>query len=490
MRQSAPMASDRTHPPASVPGASFTPIALAAACGGRLVRTGDRPIHGAAVDSRRIGGGEIFFALPGERTDGHRFLDAAVAAGAAALVVREVPEGAALDALRGPGGTPAIIAVADPAQALLAAAAAWRARLDPFVVGVTGSYGKTSTKEQVAEVLSVSRRVRRSEGNENNEIGLPLTLLRATPEDAALVLEMGLYREGEIALLAGIARPRVGIVTAVRGVHLSRAGSIEAIERGKRELIDALAPGGTAVLNADDPRVTRWTPPAGVGTLRYGFSPEADVRADAVEPLGPDGMRFRLILPGAVRDARTPALGRHSVHNALAAAAAALVAGMDPEAIVAGIARGARAPHRTTLIEAGDRRILDDSYNASPDTMVAALDLLATLPGRHVAVLGEMLELGDGSAVGHADAGRHAARTADLLVAVGPGAAPIAAAAREAGMAPGAVIEVADRDAALRELLDRGTPGETILVKASRGAELDLLVADLVRLLGLPGGRA
>jgi len=490
VRQSDPMAIDRTHPSSAVTGASFTPASLAAACGGRLIRSGERPIHGGAVDSRRIQGGEIFFALRGERTDGHRFLGAAAAAGASALVVGELPDDATLEALHGPGGAPTIVAVDDPARALIETAAAWRARLDPFVVGITGSYGKTSTKEQVAEVLSVSRRVRRSEGNENNEIGLPLTLLRATPEDEALVLEMGLYREGEIALLARIARPHVGIVTAVRGVHLSRAGSLDAIERGKRELIDSLAPGGTAILNADDERVTRWSPPAGVATLRYGFSPDADVRAEAVEPMGAGGMRFRLLLPGVARVAQTPALGRHSVHNALAAAAAALVAGMDPDAIVAGIARGARALHRTTLLPAGDRLVLDDSYNASPDTMVAALDLLATLPGRHVAVLGEMLELGEGSAAGHAQAGRHAARTADLLIAVGPGALPIAAAAREAGMAPELVVEVADRDAALHVLLSRGTPGETILVKASRGAELDLLVADLVRLLGGAGGRA
>lgn len=472
-------------PTAPTPDApAFTAGSLATATAGRLVRAGTGPIRGGAVDSRKVQPGNAFFALAGERTDGHRFLDAAVAAGASALVVREVPDDAALAALP-PGVT--VIACPDPADALRAAAAAWRARWSPLVVGITGSIAKTSTKEQVAEVLAARYRVRRSEGNENNEIGLPLTLLRSGPADEALVLEMGLYAEGDIALLAGLARPSIGIVTAVRGVHLARAGSLAAIERGKRELVEALPPGGTAILNADDPLVGAWTPPRGVARVRYGFDPGADVGADRVESLGAAGMRFVLRLPGGSIAATTPALGRHSVHNALAGAAAAHVAGMTPEEIVRGIARGCRAPHRTTLIRAGDRMILDDSYNASPDTMLAALDLLATLPGRHIAVLGEMLELGEGTAAGHRAAGRGAAARSDLLLVVGAGAAGIAEGAREAGMAPDRIAVADDRDAALAWLADRSLPGDTILVKASRGPALDLLVDGLVRIFGEPG---
>ena len=214
------------------------------------------PIVGAAVDSRRVEPGNAFFALPGERTDGHRFLEAAVAAGAAALVVSEPLDADRLQALAGERASLSVVHVADPAAALRAVAAAYRARFDPLVIGITGSLAKTSTKELVAEVLAGRFRVLRSVGNENNEIGLPLTLLRLRPEHEVAVLEMGLYTMGEIALLARLAQPSIGVVTAVRGVHLSRAGSIEAIEAGKRELVEALPASGWAVLNADDPRVS------------------------------------------------------------------------------------------------------------------------------------------------------------------------------------------------------------------------------------------
>jgi len=429
-----------------------------------------------------------FYALPGEHTDGHRFLEAAVAAGAGALIVSALPDDAALDVLTAAGAS--VIAVADPGVALLAAARAWRDRWHPLVVGVTGSLAKTSTKEQIGEVLSERWTVLRNEGNENNEIGLPLTLLRSGPEHQALVLEMGLYVPGDIRLLARLARPTIGVVTAVRGVHLSRAGTIDAIEAGKRELIEALPAGGTAILNADDPRVTRWVPPAGVATLRYGFDGAADVTATDVVALGADGMRFTLVLPGARLPVATPALGRHSVHNALAAAAVGSIAGLDPDMIARGIARGFRAPHRTALVPLRDRLVLDDSYNASPDSMVAALELLASLPGRRVAVLGEMMELGDGTLEGHRLVGRRAAADADLLLVVGEGAAAIADGAAAAGMPADRIVRVADRAAATAWLAERSRSDDAILVKASRGAALDLLVDDLVRLFGADGAHA
>ncbi len=270
--------------------AGLEPRWLAEHAGGRLLRTGGLRIAGAAVDSRRVEVGNAFFALPGEQTDGHRFLETAVAAGAAALVVSEDLAEARLDALGGPDAV-SIIRVADGAAALRAVAAAHRARFDPLVVGVTGSLAKTSTKEQIAEVLGERFRVLRSSGNENNEIGLPLTLLRLGPEHEAAVLEMGLYTMGEIALLARLARPSIGVVTAVRGVHLSRAGSLEAIEAGKRELVEALPASGWAILNADDPRVSRMAGATRAQVLRYGFDPAADVRAEDVRSLGPRGMR-------------------------------------------------------------------------------------------------------------------------------------------------------------------------------------------------------
>jgi UDP-N-acetylmuramoyl-tripeptide--D-alanyl-D-alanine ligase len=445
---------------------AFDSESLAAAVGGALVRSGTRPIRGGAVDSRALADGNAFFALPGERTDGHRFLADAVRQGAAALVVAQE-----IDASSFGDSDVSVIRVDDTLLALRRAATAWRERFAPLVVGVTGSLAKTSTKEQTAEVLSVRWRVLRNTANENNEIGLPLTVLRMSPKDEAAVLEMGMYEPGDIRILAEIAKPRIGIVTAVRGAHLERAGSIDAIERGKRELVEALPDKGTAVLNGDDERVTRMAEhaPAGVDVLRYGFAETADVRATRVEALGSDGMRFELITPQGAREAAIPSLGRHSVHNALAATAASLAAGLDLDEIVAGLERPFHAPHRSTLIEAGTWRILDDTYNAAPDSMVAALDLLATLPGRRVAVLGEMRELGAESEAGHRRVGAHAARTADVLVAVGAPAQIYVDAAEEAGLAPASTHIVRDRDAALATLGRVLRDGDVVLLKASNG---------------------
>ncbi|MEP7360827.1 MAG: UDP-N-acetylmuramoyl-tripeptide--D-alanyl-D-alanine ligase [Chloroflexota bacterium] len=455
---------------------AFDARSLAAAVGGKLLHEGPQPVRGGAVDSRKVGPGNAFFALPGERTDGHNFLADAVTRGAAALVVRRAPDPLGADA-----SAASIVLVPDVLAALHAAAAAWRARFDPTVVGVTGSLAKTSTKEQIATVLAQRWTVLRNMANENNEIGLPLTLLRLAPTDDVAVLEMGMYTPGDIAVLAELAQPRIGVVTAVRPTHLARAGSIEAIERGKRELVEALPVGGTAVLNGDDERVTRMAD-ARTGQLRvirYGFEHGADVTATEIESLGEGGMRFTLQLPSGAIDARILALGRHSAHNALAAAAVGYALGLDAPTIVAGLAQPVRVPHRTTLIRAGDWRILDDSYNAAPDSMAAALDLLASLPGRRVAVLGEMLELGELSDDAHRKVGAHAARAAQLLVAVGPFASLYAEGARAAGMPVAGIVETRDRAQAIRTLERNLRPGDVILVKASRGAELDLLVDEL-----------
>jgi UDP-N-acetylmuramoyl-tripeptide--D-alanyl-D-alanine ligase len=472
---------DDPEPPAAGRPA-FDATALAAAVAGRLLLDSAQPIRGGAVDSRRVEPGNIFFALPGERTDGHRFLTKAVDAGAAALIVSQPPSAEVVAELasRG-GGQVAIIAVAEGQRALHAAAAAWRARFSPIVVGVTGSLAKTSTKEQIAEVLTERWTVLRNRANENNEIGLPLTLLQLEPEHEVAVLEMGMYVPGDIAQLAALAKPQVGVVTAVRGTHLSRAGTLDAIERGKRELVEALPGGGTAVLNADDPRVARMADELhdDVRVLRYGFAPEAEARATQVESLAERGMRFRLRLPGDEIDVSSPALGRHGVHNALAAAAVGHALGLEPAVIARGLARPAPAPHRSALLALGEWRVLDDTYNAAPDSMIAALDLLATLPGRRLAVLGEMLELGDTAGAAHRAVGRHAAGCAEMLVCVGPAAAAYATGAGEAGMAQAAIHQVPDQQAALRLLLARLRPGDVVLLKGSRGVALDLLVEEL-----------
>ena len=462
--------------PASVPAAdAFDGAAIAEACDGVLLRGSPRRIRGGAVDSRRVEPGVAFFALPGAHRDGHEFLRDAVERGAAALMIsRALPE-TALEALVAPAPEGvSIVRVADGLAALHAFAAAWRRRFAPLVVGITGSVAKTSVKEAVATVVAERRRVLRSEGNENNEIGLPLTLLRLDAAHEVAVLEMGMYVPGEIAQLAALARPQVGIVTAVRGVHLERAGSIEAIEVGKGQLVEALPVDGTAILNADDERVRRMDRRTRARVMTYGFAADADVTARAVTSLGLEGMRFALRLPGAVeREVRVPVLGRHGVHNGLAAAAAGFAIGLDADAIVAGLERGWRAPHRDALLEVGPWNVIDDTYNASPDSMAAALDLLASLPGRHVAVLGEMLELGAEGPALHRRVGAQAARRSDVLVAVGEGGALIAEGARDAGMSRDDVRPVRDLEAALVELLARLQPGDTVLLKASRGLGMD-----------------
>ena len=464
--------------PSETDAPAFTADDLRRLTGGRLLRTSRRPIRGAAVDSRLVGEGQLFVALPGERTDGHRFLAHAAAGGAAALVVsRPVPD-AVLDAL----GDVTVLAVPDGVVALGALAAGWRARFDPLVVGVTGSIAKTSTKEAIAAVLGTTFRTLRSEGNQNNEIGLPLTLLRLGRDHRAAVLEMGMYAGGDIAELARLARPRIGVVTSVHGVHLSRMGTIAAIEQAKGELVEALPSDGFAVLNQDDRRVRRMADRTGARVLGYGLGADAEVGAEDVVSAGLDGMRFTLRLPAARGGratrlpARIPGLGKLSVHNALAGAAVGHAAGIEPAVIAHALASGWSSTHRGQLVRLGRITLIDDTYNASPPSVTAALDLLAGLPGRRIAVLGEMLELGKGAASGHREVGTAAAATCDLLVVVGPGASGIAVGAKAAGLDASRVLEAPDRDAALDVLRARLRDGDVVLVKASRGVELDLLV--------------
>lgn len=449
---------------------AFDAASLARAINGTVVREGQTPIRGGAVDSRRVEPGNAFFALPGERTDGHRFVVDAARRGAAALIVSQQLSAGDLERLLNVGD-PTVITVEDSTVALQQAASEWRNRFHPLVVGVTGSLAKTSTKEQMAEVLSERWTVLRNEANENNEIGLPRTMLRMGPEHDVAVLEMGMYEPGDIALLASLAQPRIGVVTAVRGTHLVRAGSIDEIERGKRELIEALPAGGTAVLNADDSRVSRMAGSVrdGVEVVTYGFDKRANVRATEVASLGYDGMRYLLRARDRAVEVTTPALGRHSVHNGLASAAVGLAAGMDLEGIAHGLARPWHAPHRTTIVDLGPIKVLDDSYNASPDSMIAALDLLASLPGRHVAILGEMLELGQASESAHRRVADYARDSVDLLVAVGPYTGR-----GRSGLA------VVDKDR-IDEIGQLVQPGDVVLIKGSRGAQMEDFLPPLER---------
>ena len=313
------------------------------------------------MDSREVRPGTLFVALPGERTDGHAYLAEAVAAGAAALLVTRPPaEPAAL-------GDVTVVRVPDGLR---------RARGTRDRAGVAGSTrwcrGHREHREDLDEggrsptVLAQRFRTLKSDGNQNNEIGLPLTVLGLGPEHEAAVLEMGMYVGGEIADLARIARPSIGVVTAVQAVHLSRIGSLDAIEAAKAELVEALPASGTAVLNADDPIVRRMATRTAARSLTYGFADDADVGAEAITSAGLGGMRFTLRARGERRPAVIPTLGRLSIHNGLAAAATGLAAGLTLEEIGAGLAEGWSAPHRVAPMRLGDVVLIDDSYNASP----------------------------------------------------------------------------------------------------------------------------
>jgi UDP-N-acetylmuramoyl-tripeptide--D-alanyl-D-alanine ligase len=440
----------------------------------------------------------IFFAFKGENVDGHDYIADAFKRGAVAAVIeRDVDAagcGAAsvLDVTKvpptAPLKTPLLIRVRNTLDALQTAARFWRQQLTEVgkanlrVIGITGSVGKTTTKEVVTKVLAAGcgrrYRVQRSTGSYNNEIGLPLTLLQLTDEDAYIVLEMGMYVRGDIRMLAEIARPHVGIVTNVEPVHLERAGSIENIALGKRELVESLppAPEGVAILNYDDRRVWAMAEHTQARVFSYGLSPEADLWADDVETQGLEGIRLRLHYAGEQLYVKVPLLGRHSAHTVLRAAAAGLVEGLDWQEIVEGL----RAPGPQLRLVAvqglQDSLILDDTYNSSPASVLAALNLLKTLEGRKIAVLGDMLELGDYEEAGHLKVGCRAANIVAELITVGERARFIAQGAELCGLPRNRVHETPDCETAVAVLREILQPQDVILVKGSRGMKMEQIV--------------
>ena len=468
------IATDATSPAMTDIETAFSADDLVRLTGGRLLASSDRPIRGAAVDSREVRPGMVFFALPGDRTDGHAFLPDAVAAGASALVVTRPPSDPSSL------GDVTVVRVADAVTALGALASAWRRRFRPVVVGVTGSLAKTSTKEAVATVLARRYRTLKNVGNQNNEIGLPLTILGLGPEHEAAVLEMGMYVGGEIADLARIAQPSIGVVTAVQAVHLSRIGSIEAIAAAKGELIEALPPSGVAVLNADDQVVRGMAALTSARSVTYGFAADADVGADEVVSAGLDGMRFTLRAGGERRAVTTPSLGRLSVHNGLAAAAVGLAAGLSLDQVADGLAEGWSAPHRVAVVRLGDVTLIDDSYNASPGSMQAALELLArrARAARRRARRDARTRRGATTRVTTRSV-RPPARSPTCSWSSVRTRRGSPRERRDAGLASSRILSVDDATGALDVLRPRLRDGDVVLVKASRGIGLDELVAAL-----------
>lgn len=450
------------------------------------------PIQGVVIDSRAITPGSLFVALPGERVDGHDFVVQAFERGASAALVARAPgavgatqappirtiqagEAATADLL-----PPVCLQVPDALVALQELSASWRARFDPRVIGVTGSIGKTTTKELIASVLTVRFRTLKSEGNFNNEIGLPLSLLRLRPEHEAAVFEMGFYVPGEIAQLCGWARPQIGVVNNVYAVHLERAGSLEAIAAGKRELVEALPDDGVAILNADEPLVLAMREHTRARVMTYGLAESSDLRATDIQTRGLEGIRFTAWHEGRAHLVELPLPGAHSALTGLRAAAVGLACGMTWDEILAGLRDPGSEARIRLKVKPGPRgtTLIDDAYNASPESTVAALNVLAEASGRKVAVLGDMLELGAGEREAHRIVGERAAQVAAVLITVGRRARWIAEAARAHGLE--AVAEVDDLAAAHTATMNAIQPGDTVLLKASLGMAFAGLVKSLV----------
>ncbi len=447
------------------------------ATGGHLLRTRRMPatvlITGVSTDTRTLRPGELFVPLRGPRSDGHAFLPHAFRQGASAALCVHDQDDLPADA--------PLVQVVDPLRALGAIAATYRRRLSIPVVGITGSVGKTTTTKMIAAALSARFRVAQSREEWNAEVGVPLTILGLTGEEGVVVIEMAMRGLGQIAELVAIAAPTIGVVTTIGDAHLEFLGTRENIARAKGELIAGLPPDGTAVLNADDPAVAALASLHRGRVLTYGLDASAEVSAERLRATR-EGVHFYLRAGAQGADVALATWGRHNVRNALAAAAVGVVMGMAPAQIADGLRRFTPAAKRLEPVHFDDVLLLNDTYNASPASMLAAFDVLAELVPSHqrIAVLGEMRELGAQSRALHAYVGRAlAGHGVRVMITVGDDARAMAAGAAAAGMPAEALHHArthADATVLLRRLL---RPGDVVLVKGSRAMELEHIVHNL-----------
>lgn len=439
------------------------------------------PVPGLAftavsIDSRTTPNGALFFAIKGPRFDGHDFLAAAAERGArAAVVARETPA---------PAGLP-LVRVADTTRALSELARSVRRRAGLPVVAVTGSIGKTTTKDMTAALLTTLGPVLKTEGNLNNQYGLPLTLLRLRGEHRAAVLELGMSAPGELRALVAIAHPDVAVITRIAPVHLEFFASLDAIAEAKAEILEGLAPRGTAVLNGDDPRVARIGERFAGRVVWFGRGKGREITATDERPSGA-GTELTLHAAGTAVPVRLPLVGPHFVENFLAAAAAAHVLGIPATAMADAASSLGPARRRGEILRLGqDMLLIDDSYNSSPAALEAAVTTLGLMAGRRrVAILGDMLELGPTGAFLHRDRGRSLRGRVDVVIGVGPLAKEIVIGAREAGIASALLHHFADAAAAVGGVPDILRPGDAVLVKASRGVALEAVVDAIAAHLG------
>jgi UDP-N-acetylmuramoyl-tripeptide--D-alanyl-D-alanine ligase len=484
-------------------GSLFTVSEILEATGGRLIQGDPAEIAfaGVSTDSRTVKAGDLFIALRGERFDGFQFLNEALRRGAAGAVIsvmtHRIPETREEEELR---RGRVIIGVNDTLLALQDVSAFHRARFRLPVLAVTGSNGKTTTKEMAARILATEMDVLKNEGNINNQIGVPLTLLRLSAHHQAAVIEMGISREGEMRRLCRIAKPGLGLITNIGPTHLETLGTLEGVAAAKGELLESLSPeSGISVLNKDDPFFGFLKQRAPGPVVTFGTRGDAQVCGVDVTETGPFSVSFRLVVDPSVRGLlgmaadgadegsetviRLPIPGVHNVANAVAAAAVAAIAGRSLETVRNALESFEPIRMRTQLIRWRGVEILNDAYNANPASMLAALEMLAAVPasGRRIGVLGDMLELGDAAEVSHRRVGERMARIErGWLIAVGSLSGAVAEAARAAGMAEDRIRSCGDAAEAAEIVRNIAREGDVMLVKGSRGVHLERIIEGLV----------
>lgn len=450
------------------------------ACGGRYIGTEAEKkteVLGVVIDSRQVESGYLFVAIPGEKVDGHKFIPDVFAKGAAAVLSEQQ--------LEDPAGP--YILVESTTKALRNLAEYYRKSLDIKVVGITGSVGKTSTKEMIASVLSEKYRVLKTEGNYNNEIGLPLTIFKIRAEHEVAVLEMGISEFGEMHRLATMANPDICVITNIGLCHLENLKTRDGILKAKTESFAHLKKDGIAILNGDDDKLSTIRQVGDKEPVFYGMEEKMEYREDAkksvyatgVENLGLYGMQARIHTPEGERDVRIPIPGEHNVYNALAATAVGLSLGLSLDQISSGILKAKTIGGRTNLLNTGSMTVIDDCYNANPVSMKASIDVLATAEGRKIAVLGDMGELGENEKKLHYEVGEYLAKKEiDVLFCAGELSEEIAKAAQKESKTC-EVYYFKTREALLEQLLPFLKKGDTVLVKASHFMEYPKIVKAL-----------
>ncbi|HIV20383.1 MAG TPA: UDP-N-acetylmuramoyl-tripeptide--D-alanyl-D-alanine ligase [Candidatus Scatomorpha stercorigallinarum] len=439
----------------------MTVFSAAEAAGGRLVNCPlDLPLAGGVIDSREAGPGLMFCALPGERADGHEYMRSALEKGAACCLATHVPEG-----VTGP-----VILVDDVRSAMAKIAGACRDRLGIPVVGITGSSGKTTAKEMCAAVLSQKYNTLKTEKNFNNELGVPLTLFRIGPEHGAAVVELGINHFGEMSRLGAMAKPDIAVYTLIGRSHLEALGDLDGVLRAKGELVEQMPPDGLLIVNGDDEKLAAWRPAR--RKLTFGLGEGCDVRGVGFAPRGAEGSALTVLAGERRIELFLPAYGRHLAYAALAAAAVGIELGLSDGQIAAGAADYAPVGRRARIIETPSLTVIDDCYNANPDSVKMAIASAGALGGRLVCILGDMLELGEQSEQMHREVGEAARAAGALLLTAGE---------RSAAMGGEHFASKAELISALPRLLKRG---DRVLVKASHSMAFEE-ISDALRALSL-----